>query len=585
MCCIFTWMAWCFDASHRVVVFIMACLISSSVCCLLLTASLAGVAMGYNYSLAEYIDLKETNISVYIKRGVYDDEISDDFDWRRAGAGEPSISLRDNTGQKITPGYQGDQPLADGRRQLGNSVLGSEEQRHYEGSLMRLTSTAAGQAERRFDPPAPPYTTSPTTTPNIVDGLLEFADDLPGGSKERLRVIQAAARQHEIRKIELATATIPEDPLDRVKAVEANAHIHNARRTDPTTTTDKYAKYFAQLAQHPGFPGSGLSARKFMQSQDKDINETPQPNRFRDAVFQGQLRNWPTADSSKSTAENFFDYEVSYTPPILTPPTVKPLLVRPLENKKQKIMWDSRPKPESPIILTKPILKEYGDDKYDAVKLKDTARRGQWSNDYGEADGLPIRRKRSGSKVSLKDLEALEEELEVSTNTERALLTDFIQKSTAKSTTAELDHQNSLNSTNNNSSNTSQAMLLETVHDNSGDSVKKSIVNSLEHLISSWKTKNINWKPKKRKKKSEGYAYKILGNKQTESFWWRFSDGVSEQWNRLILYFNKRISPILDRSRNPKTSDNKDSNSFDNKKSTIINKLVAMSTKKPVERK
>ncbi|XP_063383837.1 uncharacterized protein LOC134670087 [Cydia fagiglandana] len=580
MCCIFTWMAWCFDASHRVVVFIMACCISSSVCCLLLTASLAGVAMGYNYSLAEYIDLKETNISVYIKRGVYDDEIGDDFDWRRAGGGEPSISLRDNTGQKITPDYRdSDQPLGDSRRRMG-SIMGSDEFRNYEGSLMRLTSKAAGQADRRFDPPAPPYTTPTSTTSNAVDRLLQFADDLPGGSKERLRVIQAAARQHEINKIELATAEIPEDPSDRVKAIEANAQIHSARRTEPTTTTDKYAKYFAQLAQHPGFPGSGLSARKFMQSPDKDAIETPQPNRFRDAVFGGQLRNWPTPDPSKSTAENFFDYEETHKPPLLTPPTVQPLLVRPLENKKQ-IMWD-KPKVESPIKINKPNFKEYGDNKYDTVISKDMARRGQWANDYDEAHGLPVRRKRSGSKVSLKDSEALEEELEVSTNTERALVTDFIQKSTAKSTTTELD-QNTLNSTNNNSSNTSQAKPLETGHNDSGDSVKISKVNSLEHLAS-WKTKSVNWKPKKRKKKSEGYVYKILGNKQIESFWWRFSDGVSEQWNRMILYLNKRNSPILDRSRNPKTLYNKDSNSFDNKKSTIINKLVAISTKKPVER-
>ncbi|XP_063535978.1 uncharacterized protein LOC134745819 [Cydia strobilella] len=364
MCCIFTWMAWCFDASHRVVVFIMACLISSSVCCLLLTASLAGVAMGYNYSLAEYIDLKETNISVYIKRGVYDDEIADDFDWRRAGGGEPSISLKDSSGQRISPGVQeGEQPLAAGRRRSGNSIFESDDQHKYEGSLMRLTSMAAGETVRRFEPPAPPYTTSRTTTPNVVDALLQVADSMPGGSVERLRAIQAAARHHESRKIELATAKIPEDPLDRVKAIEANAQIHNARRNDPTTTTDKYAKYFGQLAKHPGFPGSGLSARKFMESNDKDVLDTPPPNRFRDAVFRGDLSGWPSADSSKtSTAENFFDYEVSHKSSALTPPSIRPLLVRPLENKMQQIMWDT-PKPKSPIKQTQTDSKEYGNDK------------------------------------------------------------------------------------------------------------------------------------------------------------------------------------------------------------------------------
>lgn len=552
--------------------------------------------MGYNYSLAEYIDLKETNISVYIKRGVYDDEIADDFDWRRSGGAEPSIALKDAGGQRISPGVQqGEQPLAAGRRRSDNSIFESEAQNKYEGSLMRLTSPPAGDAVRRFEPPAPPYTTSPSTTLNKVDALLQVADSLPGGSVERLKAIQAAARHHEARKIELATAKIPEDPLDRVKAIEANAQIHNARRSDPTTTTDKYAKYFGQLAMHPGFPGSGLSARKFMESRDKDIKETIPPNRFRDAVFQGDLSGWPTAEPSRSSSENFFDYEVSYKSPVLTPPTIRPLLVRPLENKMQQIMWDMKPKVESPIKITQTDFKDFGNDN--SIKLKDMVpKRGKMYSDYDDSHGLPIRRKRSGRKVNVKEsgfisslitktthdtylhTKAIEEELEISTITEDTLLNDFIQKSSAESTKTKLNNLKSTNSSHN-----SQAMIVEADHD-SDVFVKLSKINSLEHLTSTWKTKYVNSKPTKRKKKLEGYAYKILGNKQTESFWWRFSDGVSEQWNRIILYLHKRNSPILDHFRNPKSSDNNDSNSFDSKKSTIINKLVAISTKKPVER-
>lgn len=29
--------------------------------------------------------IPETNVSVYIKRGVFDDEFADDIDWRRSG--------------------------------------------------------------------------------------------------------------------------------------------------------------------------------------------------------------------------------------------------------------------------------------------------------------------------------------------------------------------------------------------------------------------------------------------------------------------------------------------------------------------
>lgn len=32
-----------------------------------------------------YIFITETNVSVYLKRGVFDDEIADDMEWRRSG--------------------------------------------------------------------------------------------------------------------------------------------------------------------------------------------------------------------------------------------------------------------------------------------------------------------------------------------------------------------------------------------------------------------------------------------------------------------------------------------------------------------
>lgn len=37
------------------------------------------------YFIDVIITFSETNVSVFLKRGVFDDEISDEMDWRRSG--------------------------------------------------------------------------------------------------------------------------------------------------------------------------------------------------------------------------------------------------------------------------------------------------------------------------------------------------------------------------------------------------------------------------------------------------------------------------------------------------------------------
>ncbi|XP_052753193.1 uncharacterized protein LOC128201166 [Galleria mellonella] len=140
MCCIFTCCGWVIDLVQRLWTFTMSCCISSAVCCVIVTASLSGVALGYNYSLAEYIDLKETNVSVYLKRGVFDDEVVDDMDWRRSGHMPMAGHIGESNLRNGAPEDE-ETTLRSGRR-LDDSVFESDEQNKYEGSLMKLTAKA-----------------------------------------------------------------------------------------------------------------------------------------------------------------------------------------------------------------------------------------------------------------------------------------------------------------------------------------------------------------------------------------------------------------------------------------------------------
>ncbi|XP_032517748.2 uncharacterized protein LOC116770397 isoform X2 [Danaus plexippus] len=172
MCCIFTCCGWMVDLLQRLWTFTMSCFISSAVCCSLVTASMSGIALGYNYSLAEYIDLKETNVSVFLKRGVFDDEISDEMDWRRSGHMPIGGHVRDHN--LITGASDESTTLRSGRR-LDDSIYESNDRNNFEGSLMRLT--------------AKPIETSSTlsTTDRPLDDVL---NQYTMGSLDQLKAVQ-----------------------------------------------------------------------------------------------------------------------------------------------------------------------------------------------------------------------------------------------------------------------------------------------------------------------------------------------------------------------------------------------------------
>ncbi|XP_063826081.1 uncharacterized protein LOC135075592 [Ostrinia nubilalis] len=267
MCCIFTCCGWMIDLIQRLWTFTMSCCISSAVCCALVTASMSGIALGYNYSLAEYIDLKETNVSVYLKRGVFDDEIADDMDWRRSGQHMP-VQGHLKESNLATGGPEGpeEMPLRSGRR-LDDSLLISDDQHKFEGSLMRLTAK----------PPAAKYPIS-SASPEPVTSDAQMAEILskyPMGSLEQMKALQAlfnmrrsgsGIQRHTVLPPTLASEgyeldgrrampVVPQSsmlPIDRYPIInEAYKHFNPARFAVPDETIRNPSNWFLPKNEIP----------------------------------------------------------------------------------------------------------------------------------------------------------------------------------------------------------------------------------------------------------------------------------------------------------------------------------------------
>ncbi|XP_022814049.1 uncharacterized protein LOC111347894 [Spodoptera litura] len=177
MCCIFTCCGWMVDLIQRLWVFMMSCCISTAVGCVMVTSSMSGIALGYNYSLAEYIELKETNVSIYLKRGIFDDEVGDDMEWRRSGHHSRKGHLSDENLRTGAPVDDETTSIRSGRR-LDDSVFEADDQHKFEGSLMKLTAK-----------PVHLETPKPRVTEDFE--MSDIDKKYPQGSIDHLKAIQS----------------------------------------------------------------------------------------------------------------------------------------------------------------------------------------------------------------------------------------------------------------------------------------------------------------------------------------------------------------------------------------------------------
>uniref|UniRef100_A0A2H1V626 SFRICE_021269 n=1 Tax=Spodoptera frugiperda TaxID=7108 RepID=A0A2H1V626_SPOFR len=209
MCCIFTCCGWMVDLIQRLWVFLMSCCISSAVGCVMVTSSMSGIALGYNYSLAEYIELKETNVSIYLKRGIFDDEVADDMEWRRSGHHSRKGHLSDENLRTGAPADDESTSIRSGRR-LDDSVFDADDQNKFEGSLMKLTAKPVHLE---------------TTKPQITDDfeMSELATKYPRGSLDHMKAVQGLIESRRRMAASGTTLTpVATYPLDFLPYLPAN---------------------------------------------------------------------------------------------------------------------------------------------------------------------------------------------------------------------------------------------------------------------------------------------------------------------------------------------------------------------------
>ncbi|KAJ2949219.1 hypothetical protein O0L34_g6167 [Tuta absoluta] len=263
MCCIFTCCGWMIDLVQRAWVFFMSCCISAAVCCAVITASMSGVALGYNYSLAEYMELKETNVSVYLKRGVFDDEVVDEMDWRRGGGGLPAAARRSMEQTSIEPSSVPDFPFGHRRSndegmfattQLNepNDLYGYDPDHHrFEGSLMKLT--------------AKPTSIVAGKDPGVADGeLAKVMTAYPPNSQEQLKAIQGLMNRrvldnpsNPIAVSDMASTTSLSGVSDEMQVIQKllNEHKMAAKKFESQRQTQTPRPIRQEIARfHQMFP-------------------------------------------------------------------------------------------------------------------------------------------------------------------------------------------------------------------------------------------------------------------------------------------------------------------------------------------
>ncbi|CAH2096033.1 unnamed protein product [Euphydryas editha] len=399
MCCIFTCCGWMVDLIQRLWTFTMSCCISSAVCCSLITASMSGVALGYNYSLAEYMDLKETNVSVYLKRGVFDDEIADDMEWRRSGHQPVAGHIGEN--KLLTGSDDASTTLRSGRR-LDDSIYESNDRNNFEGSLMRLTAKAPD--------PSP----SESGTPEVP--LSEVIKQYPG-SLDQLKAVQsainmrkaAAAARRTMDKIQKDTfpggKNMPQDPRDvnnnrramkfDIPPFEDSSTMSSLRQAVPDDTINHPSKWIPP----------NLIPKDVRYADNSDFNPTypspvtPKPGPIRPSRPKPPARTRPTP-----------------TTIVLKVPSRSPEPIFPKSIDEEMDSFKDK------IIADKFDTSGLSDDEF-LKKMKMGAKKSE--EDYeDEIKGVPLRRKRSISLVLSSKKSSDQNTIEITTTTRKRIQGD-----------------------------------------------------------------------------------------------------------------------------------------------------------------
>ncbi|CAB3256105.1 unnamed protein product [Arctia plantaginis] len=177
MCYICSCFVYAIDFIQRLITCCVLCLLGYAVCFGLTIAIIAGIAYGYNYSLAEFLTFTRSDVTVYMRRGQFYDKPDLPLVRRRSGGGEEAVFSGNRSLDYEESGSQG-QPLAD-------TWLQSQDTRKYAEKLTKYSP--ARRMEKFVERPQDPVPSKPQVISIFPSPLLATVSWQSGSSEIIMR--------------------------------------------------------------------------------------------------------------------------------------------------------------------------------------------------------------------------------------------------------------------------------------------------------------------------------------------------------------------------------------------------------------
>ncbi|XP_026739354.1 uncharacterized protein LOC113502152 [Trichoplusia ni] len=140
MCYICSCFAWGLDLVQRLITFGLACILSCAIFFGLTIAIIAGIAYGYNYSMAEFITFTRSDVTVFMRRGQFGDKPDLGQRFRRTGEEDLFTS-------NATNDYEDQRPRSESKP-LADTWLKSQDTRKYAEILTRYSPRKGDMLEQ-----------------------------------------------------------------------------------------------------------------------------------------------------------------------------------------------------------------------------------------------------------------------------------------------------------------------------------------------------------------------------------------------------------------------------------------------------
>ncbi|CAK1580445.1 unnamed protein product [Parnassius mnemosyne] len=140
MCYLCNCLAWSLDIVQRAITFFLTCVLICIICVGLTICIIAGVAYGYNYSLAEFITFTRSDVTVYMRRGQMNDRPDlAQFGFRRMNDESDTIA-------NISTDYQESESSSREKIPLSDTWLNSQNARKYAERLTKFSDTKTSKS-------------------------------------------------------------------------------------------------------------------------------------------------------------------------------------------------------------------------------------------------------------------------------------------------------------------------------------------------------------------------------------------------------------------------------------------------------